>query len=200
MHLTVATVRYESRGRQRGGVCTTFLADQVTEATPLPTFIKAGTGFRLPEPGDDTPVIMCGPGTGIAPFRAFCQERRATGASGDAWLFFGEINRATCFFYEDEWRGYLADGTLRRVDTAFSRDQAQKLYVQHKMLEHGRLLFDWLERGAIFYVCGDASRMAADVDRALHDIVAREGGKTPEQAKEYIEAMKAAKRYRRDVY
>jgi len=200
VHLTVATVRYESRGRLRGGVCSTFLADQVTETTPLPTFIKAGAGFRLPEPNDETPIIMCGPGTGIAPFRAFCQERRATGAKGDAWLFFGEINRATCFFYEDEWRDYLADGTLRRADTAFSRDQPEKLYVQHKMLEQSRLLFDWLERGAIFYVCGDASRMAADVDKALHVIVAREGGKTPEQAEEYIEAMKAAKRYRRDVY
>ncbi len=200
VHLTVATVRYESRGRQRGGVCSTFLADQVTETTPLPTFIKSGAGFRLPEAGDDTPVIMCGPGTGIAPFRAFCQERRATGASGDAWLFFGEINRATCYFYEDEWQDYVADGTLRRMDVAFSRDQAQKLYVQHKMLEHGRLLYDWLERGAIFYVCGDASRMAADVDHALHHIVASEGGKTTEQAKEYMETMKAAKRYRRDVY
>lgn len=200
VHLTVATVRFESRGRMRGGVCTTFLADQVKESTPLPTFIKAGTGFRLPDPGDATPIIMCGPGTGIAPFRAFCQERRATGARGDAWLFFGEINRATCYFYEDEWQGYLADGTLRRADVAFSRDQAQKLYVQHKMIEHGRLIFDWLERGAIFYVCGDASRMASDVDKALHAIVAQEGGKTPEQAKEYIDAMKTAKRYRRDVY
>ncbi len=200
VHLTVATVRYESRGRQRGGVCSTFLAERVTRTTPLPTFIKSGAGFRLPEPSDETPVIMCGPGTGIAPFRAFCQERRATGARGDAWLFFGEINRATTFFYEDEWQGYLKDGTLRRMDTAFSRDQAQKLYVQHQMREHGRLLFDWLERGAIFYVCGDAARMAADVDKALHEIVAGEGGRTQEQAKEYIESMKAAKRYRRDVY
>ncbi|MCE9518295.1 MAG: hypothetical protein K8R87_01805 [Verrucomicrobia bacterium] len=200
VHLTIATVRYESRGRQRNGVCTTFFADRVTEATPLPTFIKSGAGFRLPEPNDDTPIIMCGPGTGIAPFRAFCQERRATGARGDAWLFFGEINRATCFFYEDEWQSYLADGTLRRMDTAFSRDQAQKLYVQHQMLEHSRELFEWLERGAIFYICGDASRMATDVDKALHDIIAKEGGKSPEQAREYIEAMKTAKRYRRDVY
>lgn len=200
VHLTIATVRYESRGRMRHGVCSTYFADRVTPGSPLPTFIKSGAGFRLPEPNDDTPIIMCGPGTGIAPFRAFCQERRATGASGDAWLFFGEINRATCFFYEDEWRSYLADGTLRRMDAAFSRDQAQKLYVQHQMLEHSRLLYDWLERGAIFYVCGDAARMATDVDKALHDIVAKEGGKTPEQAKDYLEVMKAAKRYRRDVY
>ncbi len=200
VHLTIATVRYESRGRQRHGVCSTFFADRVTESTPLPSFIKSGAGFRLPEPNDDTPVIMCGPGTGIAPFRAFCQERRATGASGDAWLFFGEINRATCFFYEDEWQSYIADGTLRRMDTAFSRDQTQKLYVQHQMLEHSRQLFEWLERGAIFYVCGDATRMAADVDKALHDIITKEGGKTPEQAQAYLEAMKTAKRYRRDVY
>ncbi len=200
VHLTIATVKFESRGRQRSGVCSTFLAERVNSSTPLPTFINPGKGFRLPEPTDDTPVIMCGPGTGIAPFRAFCQERRATGASGDAWLFFGEINQASCFFYEDEWNSYLGDGTLRRMDTAFSRDQADKLYVQHKMLEHGRLFYDWLERGAIFYVCGDASRMATDVDKAMHAIIEKEGGKTPEQAVEYVEAMKAAKRYRRDVY
>jgi sulfite reductase (NADPH) flavoprotein alpha-component len=200
VHLTVATVRYESRGRMRGGVCSTFLADRVDAATPLPTFIKSGAGFRLPEPESDTPVIMCGPGTGIAPFRAFCQERKATGAKGDAWLFFGEINRATTFFYEKEWDGYLADGTLKRMDVAFSRDQEKKLYVQHKMLEQGKDLYDWLEKGAIFYVCGDASRMAADVDNALRSIVATHGGKTPEQVAEYMENLKTSKRYRRDVY
>ncbi len=200
VHLTIATVKYESLGRQRGGVCSTFLAERVGATTPLPTFINPGKGFRLPEPTDDTPIIMCGPGTGIAPFRAFCQERRATGANGDAWLFFGEINRASCFFYEDEWNSYLGDGTLRRMDTAFSRDQADKLYVQHKMLEHGRRFYDWLERGAIFYVCGDASKMASDVDKAMHTIIEKEGGRSPEQAIAYIEAMKAAKRYRRDVY
>jgi sulfite reductase (NADPH) flavoprotein alpha-component len=200
VHLTVATVRYESRGRTRGGVCTTFLADRVDTSTPLPTFIKAGTGFRLPEPHDETPVIMIGPGTGIAPFRSFLQERRATGAKGKAWLYFGEINRGTCFFYEDEWNSYLADGTLHRLDTAFSRDQAQKLYVQHKMLENSRELYDWLENGAIFYVCGDAARMAVDVDNALREIVGKEGGKSPEEVNAYMEAFKAAKRYRRDVY
>ena len=200
VHLTVATVRYESRGRMRGGVCSTFLADRVTTSTPLPTFIKSGAGFRLPEPSDDTPIIMCGPGTGIAPFRSFVQERKATGASGKAWLFFGEINRATCFFYEKEWEAYLADGTLSKLDTAFSRDQEKKLYVQHRMLENGRVIYDWLENGAIFYVCGDASRMANDVDKALHEIVAKEGNKTEEQAAEYMAALKAAKRYRRDVY
>jgi sulfite reductase (NADPH) flavoprotein alpha-component len=200
VHLTVATVRYESNGRMRGGVCTTFLADRVDHTTPLPTFIKAGTGFRLPDPQEETPIILVGPGTGIAPFRSFLQERKATGAKGKAWLFFGEINRATCFFYEDEWNGYLADGTLHKLDTAFSRDQAQKLYVQHKMLENSRAIYDWLENGAIFYVCGDAARMAVDVDNALREIVAKEGGKSPDEVNAYMESFKAAKRYRRDVY
>jgi sulfite reductase (NADPH) flavoprotein alpha-component len=200
VHLTVATVRYESRGRMRGGVCSTFLADRVDASTPLPTFIKSGAGFRLPEPESDTPIIMCGPGTGIAPFRAFCQERKATAAKGDAWLFFGEINRSTCFFYESEWDAYLADGTLKRIDTAFSRDQEKKLYVQHKMIEQGRDLYDWLENGAIFYICGDASRMATDVDHALSHIVAEHGGKNPDQVAEYMENLKTTKRYRRDVY
>ena len=200
VHLTIANVRYESRGRLRSGVCSTFLSDRTNENTPLPTFIKSGAGFRLPEPHEETPVIMCGPGTGIAPFRAFLQERKATGAKGKAWLFFGEINRASCFFYEKEWDAYLADGTLTKLDTAFSRDQEKKLYVQHRMLENSKELYAWLEQGAIFYVCGDASRMANDVDKVLHEIVAKEGGKTPEQAVEYMVALKAAKRYRRDVY
>lgn len=200
VHLTIATVRYESHGRQRGGVCSTFLADRVTESTPLPTFIKSGAGFRLPEPQDETPIIMVGPGTGIAPFRSFVQERRATGAKGKAWLFFGEINCSSCFFYKDEWDGYLADGTLTQLDTAFSRDQEKKLYVQHRMLDHSKQMYEWLEQGAIFYVCGDASRMAVDVDNALREIVAKEGGKTPEEVNAYMENLKTAKRYRRDVY
>lgn len=200
VHLTVATVRYESHGRMRGGVCSTFLADRIDESTPLPTFIKSGAGFRLPAPEDETPIIMVGPGTGIAPFRSFLQERQATGAKGKSWLFFGEINRSTCFFYESEFDAYLADGTLTRLDTAFSRDQAQKLYVQHKMLENGKELFAWLEQGAIFYVCGDAARMAVDVDNALREIVAKEGGKSPEEVNAYMDNLKSSKRYRRDVY
>jgi sulfite reductase (NADPH) flavoprotein alpha-component len=200
VHLTVATVRYENHGRMRGGVCSTFLADRVTESTPLPTFIKSGAGFRLPAPEDETPIIMCGPGTGIAPFRSFLQERKATGAKGKAWLFFGEINKATCFFYEKEWEAYLADGTLTKLDTAFSRDQALKLYVQHKMLEHGRELYEWLESGAIFYICGDAARMATDVDHALREIVAKEGGKSPDEVNAYMDHLKTSKRYRKDVY
>lgn len=200
VHLTVATVKYSSHGRERGGVASTFLAERITPETPIPVFVNHGKGFRLPEPQEETPVIMIGPGTGIAPFRAFLEERKATAAKGKAWLFFGEVSEKTCFFYKDEFEGYLADGTLTTLTTAWSRDQAEKIYVQHKMLENGAELFAWLEQGAIVYVCGDASRMAVDVDKALHSILEKEGGKTPEEAVAYMAALKEAKRYRRDVY
>ncbi len=200
VHLTVATVTYESHGRVRGGVCSTFLAHRIDHTTPIPVFITPGKGFRLPEPHEETPIILCGPGTGIAPFRAFLEERKATGAKGKAWLLFGETSERTYFFYKDQFGGYLADGTLARLDCAWSRDQAQKVYVQHKMLEHSRQFWDWLEQGAIFYVCGDASRMAVDVDKALHQIIEKEGAKSPTEAEAYVEEMKKAKRYRRDVY
>lgn len=201
MHLTVATVRYTSHSRVRGGVCSTFLAERVTVGgTFIPCFVNHGKGFRLPEPQEETPIIMCGPGTGIAPFRAFLEERKATSAKGKAWLFFGEVSAKSCYFYKDEFEAYLADGTLTRLDTAWSRDQAEKIYVQHKMLEASAEFWAWLEQGAIFYVCGDASRMANDVDKALHTIIEIEGGKTPEEAAAYVQSMKDAKRYRRDVY
>jgi len=200
VHLTVATVRYESHGRQRGGVASTFLAERVTPETKIPVFVNPGKGFRLPDPSEDVPVIFCGPGTGIAPFRAFLEERKATQAKGKAWLFFGEVSQKTCNFYADEWEGYLADGTLTKLTTAWSRDQAEKIYVQHKMLENSAEIYAWLEQGAIFYVCGDASRMAVDVDKALHTIIEKEGGKSPEEAIAYMAALKEAKRYRRDVY
>jgi sulfite reductase (NADPH) flavoprotein alpha-component len=196
----VATVKYESHGKKRGGVASTFLAERVTSETVMPVFVNPGKGFRLPDPAEDTPVIFCGPGTGIAPFRAFLQERKATAANGKAWLFFGEVSEKTCCFYSDEFAAYLADGTLARYTTAWSRDQAEKIYVQHKMLEHGAEFYSWLEQGAIFYVCGDASRMAVDVDKALHQLIEQHGGKTPEEASAYVQAMKDAKRYRRDVY
>lgn len=200
VHLTVATVRYESHGRQRNGVASTFLAERLTPETKIPVFVNPGKGFRLPDPSEDVPVIFCGPGTGIAPFRAFLEERRATQAKGNAWLFFGEVSQKTCYFYAEEWESYLADGTLTKLTTAWSRDQAEKIYVQHKMLENSAELYAWLEKGAIFYVCGDASRMAVDVDKALHTIIEKEGGKTPEEAVAYMAALKEAKRYRRDVY
>ncbi len=201
VHLTVATVRYTSHGRARGGVASTYLAERVTpNETLIPCFVNHGKGFRLPEPQEETPIIMCGPGTGIAPFRAFLEERKATNAQGKAWLFFGEVSSKSCFFYQEEFEAYLADGTLTKLSTAWSRDQAEKIYVQHKMLEAGAEIWAWLEQGAIFYVCGDASRMANDVDKALHTIIEKEGGKTPEEAVAYMQALKDAKRYRRDVY
>ncbi|MBP7949314.1 MAG: sulfite reductase subunit alpha [Verrucomicrobiales bacterium] len=200
VHLTVATVRYASHGRNRKGVASTFLTERITADTPIPTFINPGKGFRLPPPDAETPIIMCGPGTGIAPFRAFVQERQATGAKGKAWLFFGEISRHTDFFYENEWADHLNNGTLTRLDTAFSRDQSEKIYVQHRIREAAADLYAWLEEGAIFYVCGDAARMALDVDKALHDVIQTAGGKTPDQAAEYMEKLKSEKRYRRDVY
>lgn len=199
-HLTVAAVRYTSQGRPRKGVCSTFLADRIDGATEIPVFITPGKAFRPPAAGDDTPIIMCGPGTGVAPFRAFVQERQATGAKSPAWLFFGEIHESTCFFYADEWATALGDGGLTKLSTAFSRDQKEKIYVHHRMREEGAEFWRWLEQGAIFYVCGDASRMAVDVDKALHDIVAEHGGKTSEEAAAYVEQMKKEKRYRRDVY
>ncbi len=200
VHLTVASVLYNSFERDRKGVCSTFLNERCDENTDIPCFITPGKGFRLPAADDDTPVIMCGPGTGIAPFRAFLQERNATQAKGDAWLFFGEIHQDTCYFYQDEWNSYLEDGTLSKITTAFSRDQDHKIYVHHRMLEEGAELWTWLERGAIFYVCGDAERMANDVDQALHQIAIEHGGKTEEEATAYIEQMRQDKRYRRDVY
>lgn len=201
VHLTIATVKYTSHGRERSGVASTFLAERITVGeTLIPVFVNHGKGFRLPEPQEETPVIMIGPGTGIAPFRAFLEERKATAAKGKAWLFFGEVNEATCFFYKDEFEAYLADGTLAKLTTAWSRDQAEKIYVQHKLLENSAEIYAWLEQGAIVYVCGDASRMAVDVDKALHSIIEKEGGKTPEEAVAYMAAFKDAKRYRRDVY
>ena len=200
VHLTVATVRYESRGRKRLGVASTYLAERIDENTLIPTFINPGKGFRLPEPEANTPVILCGPGTGIAPFRAFLQERAATKAAGKAWLFFGEISRQTDYFYADEWEAYLASGVLTKLDLAFSRDQERKIYVQHKIVEAAEELFAWLEQGAIFYVCGDASRMAADVDRALHEVIATAGKMSAEDAQAYVARMKEEKRYRRDFY
>jgi sulfite reductase (NADPH) flavoprotein alpha-component len=198
VHLTVAVVRYELHGRQRQGVCSTYLADRV-QGAEMPVFIHSAKHFRPPE-DPAAPVIMVGPGTGIAPFRAFLQEREATGAPGKTWLFFGDRNRATDFLYEDEINAWRDQGVLHRLDTAFSRDQAEKVYVQHRMIEHGAELWQWLGEGGCFYVCGDASRMAKDVDDALHRIVEEHGGKSNEEAAAYVDELKKAKRYRKDVY
>lgn len=197
VHLTVASVRYEAFGRSRKGVCSTFLADRANGAVPV--FVQTSHGFRLPKSAD-TPIIMVGPGTGVAPFRAFLHERRALGARGRNWLFFGEQRAATDFFYREELEQMMADGHLTTLTTAFSRDQAEKIYVQHRMAEQGAEIFRWLEEGAHFYVCGDASRMARDVDAALHAAIEKHGGVSPEAAAEYVKKLKAEKRYQRDVY
>jgi sulfite reductase (NADPH) flavoprotein alpha-component len=199
VHLTVAIVRYKTNGRQRGGVCSTFLADRAQiSTTPVPVFVSH-SHFGPPE-DTSRDCIMVGPGTGIAPFRAFVQERAAVGAKGRNWIFYGDQKRGTDFVYEEEWREYLAKGQLTRIDTAFSRDQLLKVYVQDRMREAGAEMWAWLAGGAYFYVCGDAKRMAKDVDVALHDVIATHGGMTHEQAAEYVKQMKKDKRYQRDVY
>jgi sulfite reductase (NADPH) flavoprotein alpha-component len=197
VHLTVASVRYESFGRKRKGVCSTFLADRANGQVPV--FTHVAKGFRLPASGD-TPIIMVGPGTGIAPFRAFLHDRKAKGAKGRNWLFFGDQKASTDFLYREELDVMLAEGHLTRLSTAFSRDQTEKIYVQHRMLEAAGELWAWLEDGAHFYVCGDASRMAKDVDAALHKVIETAGGRSADEAAEYVSQLKSAKRYQRDVY
>lgn len=199
VHLTVAVVRYSvgHSPRPRGGVCSTFLAERADAGVPV--FVHSAKHFRMPE-SPETPLIMVGPGTGIAPFRAFLQERKAAGGAGFSWLIFGEQHAATDFLYRDEFEAAVADGSLTRLTTAFSRDQDHKVYVQHRMEEGGTELFALLEKGACFYVCGDASRMARDVDAALHRVIETHGGMSPERANEYVDALKKEKRYRKDVY
>jgi sulfite reductase (NADPH) flavoprotein alpha-component len=199
VHLTVSIVRFESFGRGRKGLASTFLADRAAAETPVPVFIQTSHGFRLPA-DSSLPVIMVGPGTGVAPFRSFLHERRATGAPGRNWLFFGEQRAATDFYYRDELEKMVADGHLTQLSTAFSRDQAEKIYVQDRMLQNAAELWSWLESGAHFYVCGDASRMAKDVDNALHKVIETAGGKSADEAKAYVAKLKADKRYQRDVY
>jgi sulfite reductase (NADPH) flavoprotein alpha-component len=199
VHLTVGIVRHSSHGRERKGVCSTFLADRASGRASVPAFVQSSHGFRLPASGD-TPIIMVGPGTGVAPFRAFLHERLAIGANGGNWLFFGEQKAASDFYYREELESMMRSGHLTKLCTAFSRDQANKIYVQDRMMEAAAELGRWLEAGAHFYVCGDAMRMAKDVDAALHRVIETALGKKPEQASEYVSRMKSEKRYQRDVY
>ncbi|KUI42991.1 molybdopterin oxidoreductase [Mycobacterium sp. GA-1199] len=197
VQLTVSVVRYRGAdGGRRGGVCSTFLADRASSA---PVFLQRSPHFRPPEDGS-VPMIMVGPGTGVAPFRGFLQERRALGHRGHNWLFFGEQHRAQNYYYRDDFEDMARDGLLDRLDLAFSRDQASRVYVQHRMLEQGAELWRWLDDGAHFYVCGDATRMAKDVDAALTTIIERHGGMSHDQAHDYKRELVAAKRYVRDVY
>jgi sulfite reductase (NADPH) flavoprotein alpha-component len=199
VHFIVASVRYQSYGRNRQGVASTYLADRIDGNTTLPMFVHVAKGFRLPEV-TDTPIIMVGPGTGIAPFRAYLQERKAIGAPGRNWLFFGEQRSECDYFYRDEFESLQKQGVLTKLDTAFSRDQPHKVYVQHRLMENAKEVYAWLQEGAHFYVCGDEARMAKDVDVALHQIVEKEGGFSPEAASAYVEGLRKEKRYKRDVY
>lgn len=199
IHLTVALHRDPWSHTQAPGVCTHFLCDLAPlHERRLPVYIHPHRGFTLPE-NPKAPIIMVGPGTGIAPFRAFMQERKALNCPGKSWLFFGEWHRAHHYFYEDFWSGLVNEGKLR-VDLAFSRDQNQKVYVQNRLLEHGAELFDWLRQGAYFYVCGDASCMAKDVDHALHALVQKFGALSELQSREFVKTLRKEKRYLRDVY
>jgi sulfite reductase (NADPH) flavoprotein alpha-component len=198
VHFTIDIVHYESRGRKRKGVCSTFLAER-TASAQVPIFPNTSK-FRLPT-DSNTPIIMVGPGTGVAPFRAFLQERKAVGAKGKNWLFFGSQHEHCNYFYREEFEAMKADGFLTRLDCAWSRDQSGKSYVQHKMLNGAAELWKWIDNeGAYFYVCGDARRMAKDVDAALRQVIQDQGGKTEPQTNEYIEKLKNDKRYLRDVY
>jgi len=199
IHLTVAVVRYETNGRAREGVCSSYLADRARmNEADLPIFV-AESHFGLPA-DDNVPVIMVGPGTGVAPFRSFVMDRATRGAKGPNWLFFGDQRKDHDFLYADEWAAYLKSGALTRLDTAFSRDQEAKVYVQDRMRENAAELWKWIQQGAYFYVCGDAKRMAKDVDAALHAIVAEQGGLSPEAAAEWVKQFKKDGRYQRDVY
>ncbi|HLB17444.1 MAG TPA: sulfite reductase subunit alpha [Burkholderiales bacterium] len=199
VHLTVAVVRYELHARGYQGVASCFFADRLRRGARVPVYVQPAHGFCLPaDPA--APIIMVGPGTGIAPFRAFLQERAATGAPGKNWLFFGNQRRELDFLYRGEFEGYARKGLLTRLDAAFSRDQAHKIYVQDRMREHGAELWRWLENGACFYVCGDAQRMAKDVDDALKALVGERGGMSAGQAAEYVAGLAKAGRYCKDVY
>jgi sulfite reductase (NADPH) flavoprotein alpha-component len=199
VHTTVRVVRYKSHGAERQGVCSGHLGERSPVGSTMPIFLHENNSFRLPE-DTNAPIIMIGPGTGIAPFRAFLEHRQAHAHKGDNWLFFGEQRSVSDYLYKDQFLKMESDGFLTRLHTAFSRDQSKKVYVQDRMQENADELFAWLEQGAYFYVCGDATRMAKDVEMALLDVIAKGSNGTLERAKEYLAEMKKQKRYQRDVY
>lgn len=199
VHLTIGAVRYSSHGRDRKGVCSVQCAERTKEGDTLPVFVQPNKHFHLPE-SHETDIIMVGPGTGIAPFRSFIEERAVNKASGRTWLFFGDQHAATDFLYKEELEQYQKDGVLTRLDTAFSRDSEQKVYIQHKMLENSKELYSWLENGACFYVCGDKEHMAKDVHNALIDVIEKEGAMSREEAESFVNSLQKEGRYQRDVY
>ena len=199
VHLTVAAVRYDAFGSRHWGAASTHIADRVDEGESLQVFVEPNKRFRLPS-SDDSPIIMIGPGTGVAPFRAFVEERAERGARGESWLFFGDRTFADDFLYQLEWQRHLKHGRLSRLDVAFSRDQSEKIYVQDRIREHGAQLSDWISRGAYVYVCGDAKNMAGDVHDALIEVIATHGGISRDAAESQLKELRRAGRYQRDVY
>ncbi|WP_100398104.1 assimilatory sulfite reductase (NADPH) flavoprotein subunit [Bacillus sp. FJAT-44742] len=199
VHLTIGAVRYEAHGRERNGVCSILCSERLQPGDTVPVYVQNNQNFKLPE-NPETPIIMVGPGTGIAPFRSFMQEREEIGAEGKSWVFFGEQHFVTDFLYQTEWQNWLSEGVLTKMDVAFSRDTDEKVYVQHRMLENSKELFQWLQEGAVFYVCGDEKKMAHDVHSTLIEIIEKEGGMSREKAEEYLADMQQQKRYQRDVY
>ncbi|PID05186.1 sulfite reductase [NADPH] flavoprotein alpha-component [Sporosarcina sp. P31] len=199
VHLTIGVVRYEAHGRDRQGVCSIQCAENLEPGETLPIYIHKNDNFRLPA-NSETPIIMIGPGTGIAPFRSFIEERSETGAEGKSWLFFGDQHYVTDFYYQTEWQNYVKDGALTRLDVAFSRDTDEKVYVQHRMKQASQELYQWIEEGAVIYVCGDEQNMAKDVHATLLEILQQEGGKSLEEAEAFITQLVQEKRYQRDVY
>ncbi|QUL58308.1 assimilatory sulfite reductase (NADPH) flavoprotein subunit [Paenibacillus tritici] len=199
VHFTVRAVRYESHGRERYGVCSVHCAERVQPGATLPVYIQNNPNFKLPA-NPDVPVIMIGPGTGVAPFRSFLEEREEQGAQGKSWLFYGDRHFVTDFLYQTDWQRMLKDGVLSRLDVAFSRDTEEKVYVQHRILEKSKELYQWLQEGAHVYVCGDEKHMAHDVHSALITVIQEEGGLSPEAAAAYLETLQQEQRYQRDVY
>jgi sulfite reductase (NADPH) flavoprotein alpha-component len=199
VHLTIGAVRYTAHDRKRNGVASILCAERVQEGDMLPVFVQANKHFHLPD-SQDKDIIMVGPGTGIAPFRSFIQERAVNKAAGRSWLFFGDQHAEVDFLYQEELENYLKDRILTRIETAFSRDTDQKVYVQHKMLNYSKDLFAWFENGAYFYVCGDKERMAKDVNEALINVIEKEGAMSREAAEAYLKDMQKQGRYQRDVY
>lgn len=199
VHVTIGAVRYNANGRDRNGVCSVLCAERLEPGDTLPVYIQHNDNFKLPQ-NPETPVIMIGPGTGVAPFRSFMQEREEIGAEGKSWMFFGDQHFVTDFLYQTEWQKWLESGVLTKMDVAFSRDKAEKVYVQHRMQENSKELFQWLEEGAVVYVCGDEKNMAHDVHHTLIDIIEKEGNMSREQAEQYVADMQQQKRYQRDVY
>ncbi|WP_018923102.1 assimilatory sulfite reductase (NADPH) flavoprotein subunit [Salsuginibacillus kocurii] len=199
VHLTIRTVRYHTHGRDRFGVCSVQCAENLEPGDTIPVYIQKNPNFKLPE-DPETPIVMIGPGTGIAPFRSFVEEREEIEADGKSWLFFGDQHFRTDFLYQTEWQKWLKDGVLTRMDVAFSRDTAQKVYVQDRMKVQSAELFNWIEEGAHIYVCGDKNRMAKDVHATLAAIISAEGNMSEEEAEAYLTGLKKQKRYQRDVY